>query len=543
MILRDYQSTALDSLWDWFGRHQDGNPIIDACVGAGKSLMIAALAQRAASEAEGTRILVLVHQRELLAQNVDKINRIWPGASVGVYSAGAGRKELGRQVTFATIGSIYQDAHKLGRIDIVLADECHLINPKDAGMWRQFLRDLAQYCPHARTIGWTGTPFRGNGVYLTDGKEALFTHVATRVSMRELLDQGYLVPLVPATTHARVSTDDVRTSGDDYVVSELAKVTDRDELVQSTCDEIVQLAADRRRWLVFAVTVEHANHVRDALTQRGVRAEVVSGKTPKGMRDSLIREFKAGAIRCLVNVGVLTTGFDVPAVDFIGLLRATKSPVLYVQIAGRGMRCLGADLAQSVENGKPDCMWADFTDTTMRMGPVDAIKGRTAVGGSRGGEAPKKICPHCGSQNPTSTLFCVDCAAKFPEPERVKHGASASGAAVLSDQVSKVETVPVQEVRYRIHHKAGSPDSLRVDYVSGMLTVAKEWVCLSHTGFARLKAEKWWTERATIEQIPASAEAAMEWLGYDLTILRAPAEIQVSTAGKYPSVVGYQWGA
>ena len=532
MIPRPYQSRTLDELWGWFNKHNGGNPIVEACVGAGKSLMIALLAQRADLEFPGTRILVLVHQKELLEQNLEKLVAVWPEANVGLYSAGAGRKDLGCQITYATIGSIWKDAHKLGRIDIVLADECHLINPKDTGMWRAFLKDLAKYNPDTRCIGWTGTPFRGNGVWLTAGDDALFTNIATRVAMRELLDLGFLAPLVPATTVTRIDAHDVRTSGDDYVVSELAKVTDTAELVEATCDEIVQLAAERKRWLVFAVTIEHAEHVRDALRRRGVVAEMVSAKTPKGERTQLINAFRAGRIRCLVNVAVLTTGFDVPELDFIALLRATKSPVLYVQIAGRGMR---------LAPGKTDCLWADFTDTTTIMGPVDAVKGRVPTG-KRKGEAPTKLCPSCGSQNPASATECLDCGFLFPEPERIKHGATASAAAVLSSQQETMfDTRSVTDVRYRLHVKPGSPTSLRVEYYDNLIRVASEWVCLGHEGFARKKAERWWTQRTTIDAIPGDAEQALEWLEYSDAVLRRPAAIVVTKKDKYPSIVSYHW--
>jgi len=532
MQLRPYQAHALDALWEWFGRHNDGNPIVEAAVGAGKSLMIAALAQRADREFPGTRVLVLVHQQELLEQNVEKLLAIWPLADVGIYSAAAGRKQLGRQITYATIGSIYKQAYALGRIDIVLADECHLINPRETGMWRQFLNDLARTCPHARTIGWTGTPFRGNGVWLTAGDEALFTHIAAKVTMRELLDLKFLSPLVPAPTVTRVDATDVRTSGDDYVVSDLARVTDREELVEATCDEIVQLAAERRRWLVFAVTIEHALHVCEALSKRGVSAAVVSAETPKHDRAALIKAFRLGQIRCLVNVAVLTTGFDVPQVDFIALLRATKSPVLYVQIAGRGMR---------LAHGKENCLWADFTDTTSRLGPVDAIKGRMPSA-ARKGEAPTKLCPECGSQNPAAAPMCIDCGFQFPAPERINHGMHASSAAVLSSQQeSLIEEVAVDDVRYRLHTKPGSPPSLRTEYVSGLTVAAKEWICLSHQGYARTRAEAWWTARSKINAIPSTAEEAIEWLEYDANILRRPTSIVVSRAGQYPQVMAHRW--
>jgi DNA repair protein RadD len=131
MQLRPYQSRVLDDLWTWFHKHDSGNPIVNAVVGAGKSVLIAALAQRAMTEYPGTRILVIVHQKELLQQNLDKLNAVWPGANVGIHSASVGKKDIHHDIIYATIGSIYKKAHLIGRVDLVLADECHLIQSKE----------------------------------------------------------------------------------------------------------------------------------------------------------------------------------------------------------------------------------------------------------------------------------------------------------------------------------------------------------------------------------------------------------------------------
>jgi DNA repair protein RadD len=401
-----------------------------------------------------------------------------------------------------------------------------------AGMWREFLADLSLTCPHARTIGWTGTPFRGNGVWLTAGDNPLFSAIAAQVRMSELLDLKFLSPLLPATTVARIDTDDVRTAGGDYVVSELAAVTDREDLIEATCSEIVKLAADRKRWLVFAVTIAHAEHVAEALRARGVAVDMVSSETPAQERAGTIAAFRAGRLQCLVNVAVLTTGFDVPEVDFIALLRATKSPVLYVQIAGRGMR---------LAPGKTDCLWADFTDTTDRLGPVDAIIGQ---GPKAKGKPPYKYCDTCGAKNPSGARFCEHCGSAFPEPEepqRIQHGAQASAAAILSSQAPLIEDFAVDSVRYRIHPKEGSQPTLRVEYLAGMMVAAKEWVCLSHSGYARRKAEAWWAARSKINAIPGSTEVALKWLEYDANILRMPVAVRVAKTGKYPQVIGYEW--
>lgn len=528
LTLRPYQSRVLEELWQWFAAHPDGDPIVEACVGAGKSVLIAELCRRAIAQHPGTRILMLVHSKELIEQNLHKLLAVWPGAPIGIYSASVGQRQLGRQITYATIGSIYKRAHELGHLDLIMVDECHLIDDSETTMYRRLIDGLRSLCPALRVIGWTGTPFRGDGVWLTQGE--LFTHVATRITMRELLDAGYLAPLVRAQTAARIDTSSVRMQGGDYVVSALAKASDKVDLVRAACAEIVRLAAERQRWLVFAVTVEHAQHIADELRgTHGVACAVVSAQTPHGERAALISAFRAGRLRALVNVAVLTTGFDVPEIDCIALLRATRSPVLYVQIAGRGMR---------TAPGKRDCLWLDFTDTTATLGPVDAIKGRNRPAARTGGAAPFRYCDECGNPNPTAALACAHCGHAFPPPERVNHTHAADTAsAVLS---TEIVWHSVTRIDYSRHAgKDGKPDTLRVDYWSTWKRVASEFICLEHTGYARTKAEHWWRQRSD-RAAPDTIDEALQRIR--ARELREPSPIAVQMDGKYPRVVSCRFG-
>lgn len=529
--LRPYQRRTLDELYAWFGRHETGNPIVSACVGAGKSVLIATLCREAIEQWPDTRIVMTVASRELCQQNLGKLFAVWPDAPASLYSASLGARQLGGAVLYSTIGSIYKRAHQLGQVSLLLVDECHLIGTSEAGMYRQLIAELSRYNPHLRVIGWTGTAFRGDGVWLTDQEEPIFHGVASRVGMRELLDDGYLAPLVSVSTRTRIATDDVEMRAGDYVVRDLAAASDKAALVAAACDELVALAADRRRWLVYGVTIEHARHITEALIERGVSAGMVSADTSMGERDRIIGDFRSGRLRALVNVAVLTTGFDVPEVDCIALLRATRSPVLYTQIAGRGMR---------TATGKADCAWIDFTSTTATLGPVDAITGR-ARPPRKGGGAPFRVCPECGSHNATGATECIDCGHAFPPPERVKHATYASDAPALSVAAElKIVDYPVTDVRYSRHSKAGSPDSLRVDYYNGIRRVASEWVCLEHAGFAGAKAAAWWAKRAPRAFAPGGTSQALEWIdtGYQL---RTPSAIRVNESGKWPEIVGFTW--
>lgn len=526
LTLRPYQDRALADLWTWFETNDEGDPIVEASVGAGKSVLIAELCRRALADYPQTRVLMCVHSLELVQQNLQKLLQVWPEAPVGVYSASVGSRQLGRAITYATIGSVARRAHQLGQVDLMLVDECHLISSDEATMYRRLIDELRRYCPAMRVIGWTGTAFRGDGIWLT--QQGLFTHVAARITMAELLEAGYLAPLSPAPVETRVNTEGVATSGGDYVVSALARAADKAELVTKACAELVRLAADRRKWLVFAVTIDHAEHLAAELRDvHGVPCAVVSSKTPKAEREAKLAAFKRGGCRALVNVAVLTTGFDAPEVDCIALLRATKSPVLYVQIAGRGMR---------TAEGKTDCLWLDFTDTTYTLGPVDAVKGRARPAARDSGQgAPFRYCDGCGNPAPAAAPACPHCGAVFPEAERVTHSVQASVAPVLSNGP---QWHSITRVSYRHNMgKDGKPDTLRVEYWSGLRIAAMEWICIEHpAGWARSKAQAWWNARGQAP-VPDTVDEALQRVAE----LREPGRILTRQAGKYVEIINHEW--
>lgn len=525
--LRPYQQRALDKLLDWF-RANEGHPILDAAVGSGKSVMLGWLCQHAITNWPETRIIMLVPTKELLEQNFGKLVSIWPDAPVGIMSASVGKKQLGQAITIATIGSIYKHAAKLGHVDLLIVDECHAIPGGDEGMYRKFISEMHKYCPSMRVIGATGTPFRGSGIWLTALEDRIFTDIAARVTMDELLEEGFLAPLTTQATDTRMDASDVRTVGGDYVVSDLARAIDRPELVSAACAEAVRLASDRNKWLVYCVTVEHAHHVCSELVEvHGIAAEVITGETPKSERADAIEAFRRGDLECLVSVAVLTTGFDVPDVDCLILLRNTQSPVLYVQIMGRGMR---------TAPGKDDCLVLDFTDTIERLGPVNLVSGRLPK--KNKGESPFKICESCGASNAISAKSCKECGAAFEVAETDPHTAHASNATVLAPKVS-INDYEVTRVGYAIHKKEGKPDSLRVDYYSGILRVASEWVCFEHGGYARAKAEAWWQKRSR-DACPSTSESAVDIADGIIGVVE-PSAIRVNESGKFPEIVGFMW--
>lgn len=491
--LRSYQREAIDSLYRWF-ETQGGDPVIVLPTGSGKSAVQAAFIQEVLSRWEGQRILCLVHVKELVEQNFRTLKQLWPEAPAGIYSAGVGRREANPPIVIAGIQSVYRKARELGHRDLVIIDESHRIPPDGSGMYQTLLTGLRETNPHLRLIGLTATPYRMGQGYLWDGEGALFDGPSYQIDMGELIRMGYLSPLTTSPVVSRADLSGVKTRQGDFVEGDLEKAMD--SITDKACREMVDLGADRRKWIIFCAGVSHAKNVTRTLRDLGVPAELVTGDTPNEMRDAIVDRFRAGEIRALVNVMVLTTGFDVPDVDMLVFLRPTLSPGLFVQMAGRGTR---------IAEGKSDCLLLDFARNLDRHGPVDKI-GAPGIGTGEPGEAPTKRCPECGATMYAGATTCPSCGFEMPRDPEKKLTSRASSAQALSDD--RPQRREVFGVSFHLHQKMGKPDSMRVEYDCG-LQVVRQWICPLHGEYARYKAEKWWSRNIAAD-MPADVSEMVQ---------------------------------
>jgi len=518
LTLRPYQQAAIDGIYEYFER-ATGNPNVIIPTAGGKSLVMARFIEGVLKPFPDQRILIVTHVRELIEQNHAELMRLWPEAPAGIYSAGLKQRDLAARILFAGIQSIHRRALDVAQCDLVLIDEAHLIPRSSNTMYRRFLDGLKRLNPLLKVIGFTATPYRLDSGLLHEGDGAIFTDIAFEVSVRDLIDQGYLSRLVSKHTRTQLEVAGVGTRGGEFIARELHAAVDRHDLTERAVADLRDADDPRRSWLIFCSGVAHAGHVRDAIRAHGISCEAIVGETPSAERDALIGAFKRGEIRCLSNANVLTTGFNAPGVDLIAMLRPTQSAGLYVQIVGRGCR---------LAPGKSDCLVLDFAGNIARHGPIDAIRPKRPGGG--GGAAPIKVCPDCASILHAAVRECPDCGHVFPPPAP-KIAPRASTLAVLS-AVGKPEWVAVTRVHYARHEKPGKPPSLRVEYWCG-LSAHHEWVCVEHAGYPRQKAATWWAARAPGTPLPRSVDEALQ----HAPALRRPAEIAVRASGRYTEVV------
>jgi DNA repair protein RadD len=548
MKLRDYQVQCVNSILNYFEQGGKGNPIAALPTGTGKSPCIAGLIQKVLFQYPNQRILKLTHVKELIVQNYEKLLAVWPTAPAGIFSSGLKRWDSGYPIIYAGIATAINDVEAFGRIDLIIIDECHLVSPRETTQYRVFIDRLKIKNPFLKVIGFTATPYRaGQGLLTEPG--GLFTDICfdmtTLKAFNWLLSEGYLCRLIPRQPTLELDVEGVPVQHGEYNLNELQKAVDKEEITYAALKEALDLASDRGCWLIFASGIKHAVNITSMLESLGVSATCVHSKMPGLERDQRIADYKAGVYKVMVNNGILTTGFDHPAIDVIVVLRPTLSTVLWVQMLGRGTRpsyAVGNDLSTSEgrkrainSSQKQNCLVLDFAGNTRKLGPInDPVLPKKKKKGS--GTAPVRICESCGVYCHASLTHCPECFYEFPRA--IKFGTVAATDDLIKGEVEtpKIESYKISKVVYSTHKKEGRPDSLKVSYYCSF-NLFQEWICFEHTGFARRKAEKWWQERATDEPPPDTITEAFTRLAE----LRVPVQVRVWINKPHPEIVGYQY--
>jgi len=510
--LRPYQTNALGTIWAYFSANgKEKNPLVVAPTGSGKSLIIAGFCEHVQKMWPDQRILIFSHVKEILSQNKKAIQQLLPETEIGFYAAGLNHKDIA-PITLASIQSAYNNMEIFKEnFDIVLVDECHLIPHRGQGRYRTMIQALDK-----PTIGFTATPFRLGTGYLHLGEGSLFHEIIYNIRIKDLIELGHLCPVAAKGTHNPMDPTGIRKSGGDYVVSALADRFNKEAITERIVQELLIYKDLRKKWLLFAINIEHADYIANCLNKNGIVAKSVHSKMKGSTRGPIIEQFKTDpALQALVSVAVLTTGFDAPQVDLIGLLRPTDSPVLHIQIIGRGLR---------PAPGKKDCLVLDFAGNLLRNGPIDNPDIRTAGRGN--GDPIMKQCPKCFEIVYSAVRLCPVCNHEFLFAHHL-HAFSDLDGQVLAGE----DWHEVVEIAYETYFSRSGYWMLKVNYQCAF-RVFSEYIAVEHSGYARFKAEHWWRRRDPNTLLPPTAEEALAFTPY----LKQPTRIFVDESGKYPNI-------
>lgn len=327
--LRPYQKEAVDAGVKFFQSKSSKNAILILPTGAGKSVVIANIL----APLEG-KTIILQPSKEILEQNFAKY--ISSGYKASVYSASAGQKRVDT-ITFCTIGSIINKKHLFEGLEHIIIDECHLVNAK-GGQYDELIKAF----PRAKVLGLTATPYRLHNSldgaqlkFLTRTRPRIFDEVLYYVQNNELFDNGYLAKLEYFSFNVvDRSMLQVNSSGTDFTEQSLKRYYKMIDMPSIIVKYAVRLLAKRKNLLIFCSLIEEAQNV----VSRIPGAVLLTGSTKADERERILTQFKSGKIKCVVNVGVLTTGFDYPELECVLIARSTMSLALYYQIVGRAMR-------------------------------------------------------------------------------------------------------------------------------------------------------------------------------------------------------------
>ena len=357
--LRKYQRDAVTAMQKDISI--DRKSIVSLPTGSGKSIVIADFVNWL-----GTPTIILQPNREILAQNFNKLSTYVDKSEIGIYSASFNSKEI-KKYTFATIQSVYKKPELFKHFSVVIIDEAHLY--KAGGMFDKFIKGIGG----VKLYGLTATPFKLVQKKKFDYKTRMMTimgvlqmltqlgfdEIIYNITTKELTDQGYLSPMV-YETHTSVEAN-FSLNSDKKVMADFDLVLSLSGLDNLTT--VLNQLHNYKSTIVFCPSVSTAMRLESLVT--GISTAFVSGETPAKERKQMLKDFQSGKIRVIFNCEVLTTGFDHPALDCIVLARPTKSLNLYNQIIGRGSRII---------EEKTHCTVFDITGTVKHLGKLDEIE-------------------------------------------------------------------------------------------------------------------------------------------------------------------------
>jgi DNA repair protein RadD len=363
MILRPNQVDPVTIGIEFFNTKKIAPSVIVAPTAFGKSIVIAFI-----TKGVKDKILVLQPTKELLEQNYEKFINL--GGEASVYSASMGIKEIG-DVTYATLGSVIavaQEFKKLGFTKVII-DECDRYPREKDGLLRRFVEGINI----THVLGLTATPLKlqtnadGEGgsysklVMLTNWskKGTFFNHILYVAQIQDIVKLGYWTKLEYQSYEFDTGKLVYNSTKADYTAKSMERAYEKQD-IESQIIKKVREVTDRKSILIAVPTIDQATDLAGKIPN----AAIVHGGTPKKERRRIIEEFKSQRLRVVVQVNVLTVGFDYPQLDCIITGRPTNSISWWYQFVGRGTR---------IHENKENCLVVDFVGSTQRFGKVEDL--------------------------------------------------------------------------------------------------------------------------------------------------------------------------
>lgn len=377
---------------------QYGNTLAVAPTGSGKTIMLSAVAGSVLAEPDA-KACILAHRTELTGQNRTKFSRVNPSLTTSVVDAN--EKSWSGRATFAMVQTLSKGANldQIPTLDLLVIDEAHHASSPS---YRAVIDKVQSRNPNAAICGLTATPNRGDGQGLRD----VFSNLADQITLAEMIASGHLVP--PRTfvidVGAQEALSKVRRTAVDFDMDEVASILNKTLITDAVIWNWKEKASDRKT-IVFCSTVAHALSVCNGFNAAGVPAVVIHGDLPESERKACIARFESSDAQVIVNVAILTEGYDFTPTACVVLLRPSSYKSTFIQMVGRGLRTVDPEEHPHVI--KTDCIVLDFGTASLMHGALE--QDVNLDGHQHDGEALTKDCPECGAVVPLAVMECPFC--------------------------------------------------------------------------------------------------------------------------------------
>ena len=345
--LRAYQKDAIKSIYDVI--REGLNPLCYIATGGGKTFIFSQIVKDAKSK--NRKILVVVNKLILIENTIKEFDKI--GITSSIY---CGKKKKITDITVGTIQSLYKI--KENEFNVVIFDEGHRFDISGNQRLKTFLSTFK----NTIFLTFTATPWReGEYIYGNDK----FWKLAYKKDLKSLTEEKFLVPIVYQNQNKEsvIDCSHVKKDSEDYVLSALQdEIMSHEDKIKLQVEDALEKSKDRKKIVVITTGIDHCFFVHSLL---GDQAAIIHSKLSEEERNKNLDEFNSEKKRILVSVLIVSEGYDNPLIDCVWFFRPTKSPTLYIQAAGRGLR---------ISEGKSDCLFLDYGNVVNELGSIYDVK-------------------------------------------------------------------------------------------------------------------------------------------------------------------------
>ena len=415
MILRPRQTLFVERSLAALDKHK--NTLSVASTGFGKTIALSAVTGKCLEKKRGAKACVLAHREELTKQNNRKFLKVNPHIKTSVVDSN--NKSWDGAATFAMVQTLSRENNikQLPELDLLVIDEAHHAT---ADSYRRIIDAARDKNPDLAVFGVTATPNRGD----KKGLRCIFSNVADQVTLGELIVSGHLVP--PTTYTIDVGTQqalfDIKKTAGDFDMDQVSEIMNNSLINEEVIKHWKEKAEDRPT-IIFCSTVEHAKCVAADFIRAGIKTEVIHDKLTKEQRKDALKRYENGLSKVIVNVAILTEGYDHPPTSCVILLRPSSYQSTMIQMIGRGLRTVDPSEYPGVI--KTDCIVLDFGTSSIIHGRLEQSVDLDGV--TRKGAAPTKNCPECATPVPLGVYECPLCGHLFEKHAGDDEGGTLSG--------------------------------------------------------------------------------------------------------------------